>query len=136
MFEVEPTGASSGFCDCCGSRSHTICGFVRKGERAVASYFFQWTVGKCFKDHPANFDLIYGLWGENAKRADRRAISLVYFENANGPGVSVIDATNRPVANSELVGSALTRDEVLAADLSKEVFAIFDAVIVQDHRLK
>jgi hypothetical protein len=135
MFEVEPVEESSGFCDCCGNRTRTVWGYVHKEGAALASYFLQWTVGRSIETHPANFDLIYGSWGEGTTKGDRCAISLIHFENAGVPGVSVIDATNRPVALSELVGSALTREDILGTPLAQEVFAIFDAVIVQDHRI-
>lgn len=94
-----------------------------------------WTVGKSLDTHPANFDLIYGRWGDGASNSDRRAISLLHFENEDGPGVMVIDAKDRPIATSSLVSKALTRDEVIGTDLAKHVFAIFDAVITQDTRL-
>jgi hypothetical protein len=135
MFEIEPGGESSGHCDCCGNQTHTIWGFVRAKGAAVASYFLQWTVNKSIETHPANFDLIYGLWGEGTSRSDRKAISLVHFENAGVPGTSIIDAATRPIAASELVGSTLKREEVVGTPLAREVFAIFDAVLVQDPRL-
>ncbi|MGL4239219.1 hypothetical protein [Tabrizicola sp.] len=135
MLEVEPTEESSGFCDCCGNQTRTVWGFVHKSGRTVASYFVQWTVGKSIEDHPANFDLIYGSWGEGTTKCDRSAVSLIHFENAGVPGVSVVDTTNRPAATSELVGSALTRHDVIGTPMAQEVFAIFDAVMVQDPRL-
>ena len=110
-------------------------GFVHEGESTVASYFFQWTMGKSLEDHPANFDLIYGAWGDGASQKDRCAISLIYFEGVNGPSVSVIDANVRPSATSELVGSVLKREDVVGTSLAQHVFAIFDAVLVQDKRL-
>ncbi|WP_131821890.1 hypothetical protein [Salipiger marinus] len=77
MFEVEPTEESGGVCDCCGNQTRTVWGYVREeGGGTVASYFVHWTVGKSIEDHPANFDLIYGAWGEGATKNDRRAISL------------------------------------------------------------
>ena len=136
MFEVEPTEESGGVCDCCGNQTRTVWGYVREeGGGTVASYFVHWTVGKSIEDHPANFDLIYGAWGEGATKNDRRAISLVHFESEGVPGVSVIDANNRPVASSELVGSAMRREELVGTPLALQVFSIFDAVISQDIRL-
>ena len=136
IFEVEPSGESGGFCDCCGNQTRTVWGFVWKEGEPIASYFLHWTVGKSIEGHPANFDLIYGRWGEGTQKADRLAISLVHFTNDGVPGVSVINAADRPVAHSELVGSALSRDNVIDTFLAEEAFGIFDAVITQDHRLK
>lgn len=136
MFEVEPSEESGGFCDCCGNQTRTIWGFVREeGVGAVASYFVQWTVGQSIADHPANFDLIYGAWGEGTTKNDRCAISLVHFEAEGIPSVSVTNANNRPVASSELVGSAMSREELIGTPLAQKIFAIYDAIILQDSRL-
>lgn len=136
MFEVEATEESVGSCDCCGNTSRKVWGFVHENGTTVAAYFLHWTVGKSLQSHPANFDLIYGPWGEGSQVKDRCAISLIHFENEAGPGVMVIDANNRPVAARDLVGSAMRRDEVLGTSLASRVFAIFDAVLTQDERLK
>ena len=136
MFEVEPREESGGVCDCCGNQTRTVWGFVHEeGGGTVASYFVQWTVGKSIEDHPINFDLIYGAWGEGANKSDRCAISLVRFETEGVCGVSVINANDRPVASNELVGSAISREELVGTPLAQQVFSIFDAVILQDHRL-
>ncbi len=135
--EVEPSDESSGHCDCCGNESRSVWGFVhRRGAETVACYYMQWTVGRSLESHPANFDLIYGPWGEAASNTDRCAISLLYFENEDGPAVTVIDANNRPVADYEFVGSAAKRDEVIGTPLAAAAFTIFDAVILQDKRLQ
>lgn len=95
----------------------------------------EWTVGASIETHPANFDLIYGRWGDGTSSSDRCAISMLHFENENGPGVMVIDAKDRPVATNSLVSKALTRDQIIGTDLAPYVFAIFDAVITKDKRL-
>ena len=135
MLEVEATEEGGGFCGCCGNQTRTVWGFVHGAEGTVASYFVQWTIGKPLQDHPVNFDLIYGRWGEGTSKENRSAISLLHFEDNGKPGVMVIDATERPVASSALVGSALTRSDVVGTPLAEQVFAIFDAVITQDRRL-
>ena len=136
MFEVEPTEESVGVCDCCGNQTRTVWGYVHEdGGGTLASYFVQWTVGKSIEDHPANFDLIYGAWGDETSKNDRCAISLVHFENQGVPGVSLINANDRPIASSELVGSAMSRDELVGTALAQQVFSIFDAVVAQDNRL-
>ena len=136
VIDVEPSGESGGFCDCCGNRTRTVWGYAREeGGDTLASYFLQWTVGKFIEDHPANFDLIYGAWGEGTTRSDRRAISLVHFISEGVPGVSIIDAHDRPIATSELVGSAMSREELVGTPLAQQVFGIFDAVVSQDNRL-
>ena len=135
MFEVEPTDESNGYCDCCGNQTRSVWGFVHQDEGTVASYFFQWTIGKLIEEHPANIDLIYGRWGDGTDKNDRCAISLIYFENDGVPAVSIVDANSRLIAESDLVSSALNREQILGTPLANHVFAIFDAVILQDIRL-
>lgn len=126
MLEVEPTEESGGFCDCCGNQTRSVWGYVHEaGGGTIASYFVDWTVGKSIEDHPAYFDLIYGIWGDGTSKADRCAISLVHFETDGVPGVSVIDAHDRPTASSELVGSIMSREEVIGTPLAQQVFAVF-----------
>ncbi len=136
MFEVEPTEESSSYCDCCGNQTRSVWGFVHEGEGTVAAYFVHWTVGKSIEDHPANYDLIYGSWGDGTDAKHRCAISLIHFETDGVPGVSVIDAKSRAIADSDLISSALGREDVVGTPLAEHVFAIFDAVILQDSRLE
>jgi hypothetical protein len=47
----------------------------------------------------------------------------------------VIDGHNRPSAKSELVGRVLRRAEVVGQPISKEAFAVVDAILAQDSRV-
>ena len=132
--EVETTGESSGFCDCCGRTSQTVWGLVSSHGTPVASYFVQWTVDH-LSENGANIDLIIGSWGEGTEREDRAAVSLRYRLDEDGIGsVMVIDAHDRPTAKSELVGSVLRRDEVIGSPLATQVFDLVDAIFLQDDR--
>ncbi|GAB5449492.1 hypothetical protein [Gymnodinialimonas sp.] len=136
MFEVEPTKETQSICDCCGNRTHAIMGFVHESNGdTLAHYTMQWTVEMPFDSHPANFDLIFGRWGEGTGSDDRCAISLIYYEEAGRQGVMVINAKDRPVASSNLVSTALMREDVVGTDLAKQVFAVFDSVLLGDKRL-
>ena len=135
VIDIEPDGESGGFCDCCGTESRTIWGYAYIGGNAVACYFLQWTVGASLEAHPANFDLIYGNWEDGASEADRCAVSMIHFEQDGRPGSMVIDASERPVARSPLVGHVLKREEVIDTELAGRAFDIFDAVITSDPRL-
>jgi hypothetical protein len=48
----------------------------------------------------------------------------------------VIDAAGRHVAQSELVGKALARTDVMGTPLAREVFAFVDAVWLNDDRIR
>ncbi|WP_152615785.1 hypothetical protein [Leisingera sp. ANG-M1] len=134
-YEVEPLGQSNGVCGCCGNETHLAWGFVHAGSATVASYHVHWTASAGLDRHPANYDFIIGPWGEGASSADRVAVSLMHFENEDGPGVMVIDAGRRPSANSGLAARALDRESVVGTELAGTAFAIFDTVFLQDTRL-
>lgn len=94
-----------------------------------------WTVGHL--DEPgANLDLVIGAWGNEVGAQDRAAISLLYREPEDAsPAFMVIDAPDRPIGKSELIGSALQRGEVVGTPLADHVFALVDAIYEQDERL-
>jgi hypothetical protein len=132
--EVEPDGESSGYCDCCGRTSRTVWGWVHSPEGTLASYFVQWTE-EHLAENGANIDFIVGRWGEGSSAQDRVAVSLVHRGNKrDGPSVMVVDAHGRPISTSPLVGSALAREEVMGTPLAKQIFAMIDAIYVEDSR--
>ena len=133
--QVEPTEAKDlGPCECCGNITRRVWGFVHRGDPTEAAYFVQWTPGSVLK-HGAHFDLILGRWGDGATRSDRVAISLAFRQTPDGPQFMVIDAADRYVADSDLVGRALRRDEALDSPFAKRAFEIVDAVWLQDPRI-
>ncbi|AHD02397.1 hypothetical protein [Leisingera methylohalidivorans] len=134
-YEVEPLDQSSGDCSCCGKETRLAWGFVHAPAGTVASYYVHWTTGVGLDSHPANYDFIIGPWGEGASPADRVVVSLMHFENEDGPGVMVIDAGSRPSAKSGLAASALDRENVVGTEMAAIAFAIFDAVYLQDPRI-
>jgi hypothetical protein len=83
----------------------------------------------------AHFDLILGQWGDGASATRRWAVSLAFRQTAEGPQFMVVDAAGRPTADSDLVGSALRREEVLGTAIADQAFAVVDAVWLQDARL-
>jgi len=132
---LEPTGSRDcERCECCGERSRTVWGLAWRDGAALASYFVHWTLGKV-GEHGAHFDLILGLWGDHTTRADRYAVSLEFRRTSKGPAFMVIDAPNRPVAQSDLVGRALRRDEIVDTTFATDAFALVDAIWLQDRRI-
>lgn len=132
---VEPTEAADfSPCDCCGSTTRRVWGFVYAPDRAVAAYFVQWTVGRV-ADHGALFDLVLGRWGEGTSAADRVLVTLDYRIIDTGPAFMVIDSEGRPAAGPGMVGRALSRAEVVGRPVAAEAFPVADAVLAQDARI-
>ena len=122
-------------CECCGGQSRTVSGFVYRGDAAAAAYFVHWTRGGV-ASHGAHFDLILGRWGDAATSSDRRAVALEFRRTEDGPTFMVIDASDRPVSQSELVGEALAREAVIGTPTAKIAFDIVDAIWIQDDRIR
>ena len=133
-FEIETAAESGGVCDCCGSESRTIWGYVHQAERTLACYFIQWTVGASLDTHPANIDLIYGAWGEGTTKRDRCLVAMIHFENDDGSSIMVIDAEAR-LASRDIAGSAMKRSDVVGTPFAPHIFRIIDAIFLQDPRL-
>ena len=132
---VEPTGTQDfGPCDCCGKNARTVWGFIHRAGEPTAAYFVHWAPGKVASDGAA-FDFVVGAWGASATAADRRAVSLALRSGRDGPAFMVVDAAGRRVAKSELVGTALSREDVVGTVLADEVFQLADAVWLQDDRI-
>ncbi len=132
-YRIEPTGSNDVPCECCGNASRTVWGKVYKDREPLAVYYVQWTHGRL--DHGANFDFIIGQWGEGTVAKERQAVSLAYRLMPTGPAFMVVDAADRNTAKSSLVGTSLTREQVLGSSISEQVFAIADVVLLQDNRV-
>ena len=133
---AEPDGENVSTCDCCGSMSRKVWGYLHlKLAGTLAAYFMHWTPGASLATHPANFDLIVGPWGEDEGEEKRCAVALIQFEGENGPGVMVIDSESRSSSYSGLAKIMTDRNDVISTPFASSVFAMYDAALVQDHRL-
>jgi hypothetical protein len=132
--DVEPADSNDqGPCSCCGNMSRTVWGFVHSPDETIAAYFVQWTLNK--PEHRAIFDLILGQWGEETKH-NRQAISMEYRIFDGQGSFMVIDASTRETANSELVGVALNREQVIGKSIVERAFSIVDAIFMKDERIE
>lgn len=134
---AEPLEEHMSTCECCGGISHQVSGYLHlKDAGTLASYFMQWTPGAPLATHPANFDLIVGPWGEDEEEGplSRCAVALIHFQGENGPAVMVIDAQQRPAATG-LAKIIAERSDVIGTPFANSVFAMYDAALLQDHRL-
>ena len=132
---VEQAGsADTGKCQCCGRTSRRVWGYVYSGQTTLAAYFIHWTLGHVL-DRGANIDFIVGRCGDGTNPDDRCAVSLAYRQLDSGPSFMVLDATTRDIAKNSLVGRALARTEVIGQPIADDVFAVCDAVWMQDPRI-
>jgi hypothetical protein len=132
---VSPTGESGGHCDCCGQQSRKIWGHVANTGGHMTVYYVHWTVGS-INEHPPNFDLILGEWGEHSTAADRALVSLDYNILETGPAFRVIDAAPRLERYASLATGALRREDVMESAIAAQVFAVVDAILAEDDRAR
>ena len=114
--------------------SRSVWGYVHAGKDTHAAYFVHWTLNRVI-EHGAHFDIIIGRWGDGTTAANRKAVSLEYRITENGPFLTVIDAHGRDHADGRLAKRALRREDVIGKPLAKKVFAICDAIFLQDDRI-
>ena len=132
-FDVEQSGASGGHCDCCGTTTKRVWGFIQRDGATVAAYFVSWVEQR--PDHGAGFDLILGKWGPSATNQDRYAVALDHRIVDRSPQFMVVDAQGRLASNGDLAAAALKRSEIIGTPLAPQVFALVDAIYLGDARL-
>jgi hypothetical protein len=110
-----------------------VWGYVNQDDATVAAYFVEWTPGHA--DHAASFDLILGKWGTETRSTDRMAVALAFRYVEAGPEFMVVDAADRPIGTSSLVGEALTREQVIGRPIAITAFAVCDSIFEHDDRI-
>ena len=109
----------------------SIWGFIAKDDVCLAAYCARWTVDRLEND--PTFDLVLGRWGDDATPEDRYCISLFYRASMNS--FMVIDAHEHHLGDGAIASVGLRRDEVIGTPLAPQVFALVDAICLQDRRL-
>ena len=133
---VEPDKSNdTGPCECCGSMSRTVWGYLSVDGNSRAVYYVQWPLGQV-KKHGANVDLLMGQWGEGTTPEQRVAVSLVYRVGPNGPEFASIEATGRPHAESGLAAHCIPARHVLGNRVGADAYAFLHAIFGQDPRVK
>jgi hypothetical protein len=133
---IEPVASKDfGPCPCCGDMSRSVWGYVHAGNDTHAAYFVHWTLNQVY-NHGAHFDFIIGRWGDGTTAANRSAVSLEYRITDKGPFLMVIDAHGRDHADGTLPKRVLRREDVIGKPIAKKVFAICDAIFLQDDRIE
>lgn len=133
LLTIEPAGeAVLGTCDCCKKTTRRVWGFVRADASAYASYFVQWSEGHV-SEYGAAWDLIIGEWGDGTSADDRYAVRLRYRNDDEAQGFMVVDADARTYES--IASHALLREDIIGRPLAKDIFAICDAIFLQDQRV-
>ena len=133
MQTIELGRTSQQECDCCGTLTTTVWGYLQVRNAARAAYFVRWSEG-----HPergATFVFSIGRWGDATAPDDRVAVELACRTIGDQPQFMVVDATTTPLNDSGFLGRNLKRNEVIGTELALEVFGMVDQVLAEDPRL-
>ncbi len=117
-------------CDCCGGRTVSLTRFVTEEGGAFAIYYIRFS--ETHADRPALATVSIGDWGESASSDQRHAFAMELAPE----GIRVIDASESPWNETQLIGRTLDRDEALVHPRIKDVFHITDHMYLEDPEFK
>jgi len=114
-------------CSCCGGKSNVGHGFVYKNGDAYAVYYAGWTPSH--SDKRVSFAIAIGEWDDNSTAADRTCFGLELYEDAEEILFRVIEPSESPWGDTDLLGKMISRQDALNHSRVKEVFVIVEHVI-------
>ncbi len=117
-------------CHCCGKKSCVGHGFVYKDDDAHAVYYASWS--DAHPDKKVSIALAIGEWDDDSTTDDRICFGVEASEDKDEILFRVIEPSESPWPNTDLLGQMLTRDEGLSHPLLKEVFEIAESIL-RDH---
>lgn len=129
-FEVEPTGSTSGFCECCGTNTSHRWGFIHHASDTVASYFVKWTDNT--PNHGAWFDLIIGPWGHGTYPKNRAHIAMEFLSIEGRPNFMVRNSDEAEQNYNSIAQITLSRKDVIGTPFAPHIFALTDAIYMSD----
>jgi hypothetical protein len=133
--KIEPGEATEhGPCPDCGGQTRSVWGYAYADSAARALYFIRWTDGHL--ERGAQLLLSIGKWGVGTSPKDRRSVGLECRVEKDRPGFMVVNASSLPWAGRALLGEMLSREDALAAPISKEAFSIADRLVEDDQRFR
>ena len=120
-------------CACCGEKTRTVWGYIKRDGIPRAVYYVSWT--QRHQERGALFLLSVGDWEAKTPNA-RESFALAFRLLPTGPAFMIVDASETNWARNELLGVMLDRETALASPLKTEVFAIADGILGQDKRFQ
>src|SRR5258708_3333470 len=111
---LEPGPQEDGtVCDCCGTQSTTVHGFVYKDGDAFSIYYAGWS-----SHHPewgVTMAIATGEWSEGSGPADRVSIGVEARSTATEIQFTVINPEQSPWGETALFGKMLSREKATAS---------------------
>jgi hypothetical protein len=130
--EMGPQDAGS-ICECCGTRSTTVHGFVYESGDAFAIYYAAWS-----GQHPergVTMAIATGEWSEGAGAADRVSIGVQARSREEDIHFSVLEPNKSPWGETPLFGAMLPRDKALQHPSLRKTLEVAELVVREDRRI-
>jgi hypothetical protein len=134
-FSLETGPQEAGdICDCCGTRSTTVHGFVYASGDAFAIYYAGWSI-----QHPergVTMAIASGTWSEGSGPADRVSIGVQARSHETEIHFSVLEPSQSPWGKTQLFGEMLLRDKALQHSSLRTTLEIAELVVREDPRVR
>ena len=131
---LEPGPSEPGtVCECCGTRSITVHGFVYEKGDPFAVYYAGWTA-----THPergVTIAVATGKWDEDSTSDDRVSMGVDAHATEKELQFSAIDPEQSPWGETELFGRMLRRAETIRHSRFKATLAVAELVVREDQRV-
>jgi hypothetical protein len=131
--ELEQEDEKTSVCDCCGSTTHTVWGWVHEAGRWTrAAYLVRWAEEE--GPHPPHVTLGWGGWGEGTGPEDRASI---YAELRDDARFEFVDhpAPGALPGEEDVMGERLPRSVVEGDPRAGEVRETIEFLLRADDRL-
>ena len=117
-------------CSHCGEQSLTVWGYVSQDHAAHSIYYANLMTGH--KEASARLTISFGGWGEEDDVAKRRWVFIEARPTADRYEMMVRETGESLCFGKTILGSPITRAEVLGSSLKDEIFEITDFIAFND----
>lgn len=118
---------NASICHCCGKKSCVGHGFVYEDNEPYAVYYVGWSDTHIEKK--VTIALAIGEWDDDSTTNDRTCFGIEAYADKNKILFRVIEPTESPWANTDLLGKMLSRNHSLAHTLLEKVFFIVKRIL-------
>lgn len=121
-------------CDCCGTRSTTVHGFVSRSGDAFAVYYAGWS-----DRHPergVTMAIATGEWAEDSGPQDRTSIGLEARPTATEIHFTVVGPEQSPWGETPLFGKMLSRENAVVHPVLRSTLEVAELVVRDDSRVR
>jgi hypothetical protein len=132
---IEPIGElKRSVCNCCGREQLSGHGFVYEDEEPRAIYFatLHHTTNET---NGVSLAVGIGEWNDDGSRQSCTAFGIDVFTAESEIRMKVLNASESPWANTQVLGPLLDREQALAHPLKDKMFEIADCIVRDDAKI-